>query len=118
MNEYSKLMNPDGSADGVKVHHYLAGGVFAKQAEIKAGWSLEAHGHDHDHLSLLPVGQVLLTVDGLEQIYTGPTGINIKAGKQHSILALSDSIWICTWPAKAGQSLQEIEDDILGVANA
>lgn len=75
--------------------HYIAGGVYAKEWEGKAGQVVEQHVHNFDHLSYLAYGQVEVTVGGKTMLFTGPTGINIKAHKQHQIVALSDCLWLC-----------------------
>lgn len=103
------MMNPDGSADGVRVQHYIAGGVYTKEAHIEAGWYLEGHKHTYDHLSLLAYGQVIVTVDGMEQLYTGPTGIKIVAGKEHKIQALTKSLWYCVHAVAADLRIDTAE---------
>jgi hypothetical protein len=80
------------------VKHYIAGGVYAKEWLAEGvGEAIQQHTHNYDHLSYLAVGQVEVVVDGEHPtIYTGPTGINIKAGKAHRVTALtSDVVWLC-----------------------
>lgn len=79
------------------VKHYIAAGVVALELWFpKAEFFVESHKHNYDHLSLLCRGKVKVTVDGVETIYTAPTGIVIGAGKVHTIQALEDeTLWYC-----------------------
>ena len=106
-------MNADGSADGVQVQHYMAGGVYVKEALISSGWALEGHKHIYDHLSLLAFGVVQVTVEGVITNYTGPTGILIKANKKHRIEALEDSLWYCTHSVPEGLRLSDVEETLV-----
>lgn len=76
--------------------HYIAVGVYAKEWRGNAGDFIEQHKHNYDHLSYLAYGQAMVEVDGECTVYTGPTGINIKAHKTHKVTALSsDVLWLC-----------------------
>lgn len=75
--------------------HYIAGGVYAKEWQGKAGERIEQHEHVYDHLSYLAYGKVLVTVDGKGTVFDGPVGINIRAHKQHTVQALSNCLWLC-----------------------
>lgn len=77
--------------------HYIAGGVYAKQMHFqKAGDTGIQHKHNFDHLSLLVKGKVVVSVEGEATVYTAPAGINVKAGKEHTVMALEDdSLWYC-----------------------
>lgn len=75
--------------------HYIAGGVYAKEWQGKAGSRIEQHTHNYDHLSYLAFGSVEVVVEGQTTVYTGPVGINIRAHKQHTVHALTDCLWLC-----------------------
>lgn len=76
--------------------HYVAGGVYAKEWRGNAGDFIEQHKHNYDHLSYLACGQVAVEVDGEYVVYTGPTGINIKAHKAHKVTAITPGVlWLC-----------------------
>lgn len=85
------------------IHHHFIGqdqgkGIYAKELRIPAGWVLESHAHAYDHLSILSQGTVMLAVDGVRSIHEGPTHLVIKAGKVHSVRAITDAVWSCIHP--------------------
>ena len=100
--------------------HYLAGGCYAKELWLKeVGWAVESHVHHYDHLSLLVRGQVEVIVDGHSTIYTAPTGINIKAGKAHKIVARRpDTLWYCIHAVPEELRTAEEIDATLGVSSS
>lgn len=57
----------------------------------------EGHTHDHDHVSLLMSGRVLVEVNGHQsKEFVAPTYITIKATHRHKITALEDNtLWWC-----------------------
>jgi len=63
----------------------------------KKGNLYEGHKHDHDHLSLLQSGKVLVEIEGYEpKIFTAPTYIVVRAEHEHKITALEDeTLWWC-----------------------
>lgn len=75
--------------------HYFGGGVYAKESLIPAGMVLVQHKHEHDHLSYLVSGTVLLEVDGRREELTGPACLTIEANKHHGVKALTDVVWLC-----------------------
>lgn len=79
----------------LKIQHYFSGREYAKRMHLPAGHYAETHEHGHDHLSILAAGEVLVTIDGAETRYVGPDCITIRAGQQHRIEALTDSVWFC-----------------------
>jgi quercetin dioxygenase-like cupin family protein len=76
-------------------HHFSAGGVYAREQTLAPGEEVEKHVHDYDHLSYLTSGSVTLEVDGELQVLTGPCMLEIKAGKQHRIQAITNITWLC-----------------------
>lgn len=77
--------------------HHSAGGVYAKEHVIPKGMTVDQHSHDHAHLSILARGEVVVTVDGEQRVVTAPACLNIPAGKEHRILALTNCTWFCIW---------------------
>lgn len=76
--------------------HYIGGNVYAKEWQGKAGTAIQQHVHNYDHISYLAYGKVLVEVEGkagFEAI--GPTGLLIKADKEHKVTALTDCLWLC-----------------------
>ena len=86
-------------AAGVGIVHHFAGGVYAKETHIPAGVKLTQHIHSFDHLSSLASGSVLLRAGGFVESLKGPAAIEIKAGVEHEVEALTDAIWFCIWPS-------------------
>jgi hypothetical protein len=75
--------------------HHFAGGVYAKEAFVPAGYEVSKHTHEYSHLSVLASGQALVTAGGISMVYTGPACIEIKAGLEHKIEAITDVVWFC-----------------------
>lgn len=80
---------------GVGIAHHFGGGVYAKETVIPAGVELTQHRHQHDHLSILAVGEVLVEVDGETRAYRAPACLQIKAGAVHKVTALTPAVWYC-----------------------
>lgn len=88
---------------GDVVHHFV-GGVYAKETHIPAGTQLGQHKHDHDHLSILAKGTVVVGVNGQAGTFSAPCAIRIAAGTEHHVLALTDAVWFCIWPEALKES--------------
>lgn len=99
--------------------HYTVGGVYVKELVLeKAGDKVLGHRHLFDHLSLLAKGCVKVTVDGMATSYNSPTALNIKAGKHHEIMALTDDcLWYCVHAVPAELRGEDVLDDIVSVAS-
>jgi len=72
---------------------------------------IDGHTHNHDHMSLLAAGRVLVEVEGCEpKEFTAPTFITISANKHHKITALEDeTISFCVFAVRDedGKSAEE-----------
>jgi quercetin dioxygenase-like cupin family protein len=80
----------------MEVRHAFGGGVYAKATSFEAGEILVQHKHKFDHLSILAVGNVWFFVEGEEnRVVKAPAELLIKAGKHHSIQAMTDGLWYC-----------------------
>jgi quercetin dioxygenase-like cupin family protein len=75
--------------------HHFSSGVYAREMELKAGFTVKTHSHKYDHLSILAKGNVFVVIDGVITEYEAPQVIEIKANKEHEIFARTDSIWFC-----------------------
>ncbi len=55
------------------------------------------HKHNHDHLSLLATGKVIIEVEGYKpKEFIAPTFVIIRKNKEHKITALQDNTtWFC-----------------------
>lgn len=63
-----------------------------KQYFPKAGVSNMGHAHDHDHVSLLSNGSLIVKVEGKEPVrYIAPAFIYIEAHKHHELIAQEDN---------------------------
>jgi quercetin dioxygenase-like cupin family protein len=80
-----------------KIKHYFSSGVYAKQMSLDKGDTATSHKHLYDHLSILAKGCALVRTDDSEEptLYQAPCAIEIKAGMNHEITALEDSVWFC-----------------------
>lgn len=60
----------------------------------------DGHEHDHDHISLLVKGRVLVEVEGYElKEFVAGDMIIIRKEKHHKITALEDdTLWFCIFP--------------------
>jgi len=79
--------------DGIS--HHFSDGLYAKEMFLPKGYAALSHSHKYSHLSILAKGKVIVSVNGLETIYTAPTCINIEAHINHEITALKDATWFC-----------------------
>lgn len=77
------------------IKHHFAGGVYAREQTLAAGQEVEKHEHDYDHLSFLCSGSAIVAVDDDWMHLEGPCALEIKAGKKHSIKAITDIVWLC-----------------------
>ena len=82
-------------AAGVGIVHHFVGGLYAKETHIPAGVTLTQHSHAFDHLSALMKGSAVVEVDGRRKLHDAPALLTIKAGKVHSVRAVTDVVWAC-----------------------
>jgi len=80
-------------SDGIR-HHFFPG-MYAKEVRIPEGYVLVSHKHLFDHLSILASGSIMLGVDGKRTLHKGPAALNIVAGQNHEVHALTDVVWFC-----------------------
>ncbi|MBT2322520.1 cupin domain-containing protein [Variovorax paradoxus] len=111
--EGKALKDADLSALGVGISHHFGGGSYVKETHIPEGATLAQHAHDHDHLSFLALGTVEVTVDGVSQEMTGPAAILMKAGKVHSVEAITPAVWLCIWATDCTDP-EHVDEALLG----
>lgn len=82
--------------DANTIHHFSSG-VYAKQMMLPKGAVATSHKHTYDHMSVLAQGKVWVGVGerGRLRMYTAPAVVEIKAGVNHFIHAIEDSVWFC-----------------------
>lgn len=76
-------------------HHWAADEVYSKRTLIPAGVILTQHVHPYDHASALVSGTAVVEVDGISEVHEAPKMLMIKAGRAHSVSALTDVVWHC-----------------------
>ncbi len=77
------------------IKHHFSAGVYVREATLLEGQEVETHEHVYDHFGILGRGSVIVDLDGEMAVRHGPCVIEIKAGKKHSIRALTDIVWFC-----------------------
>lgn len=88
-----------------------SGGVLAVVTRIRGGYQLEAHRHDHGHLSVLAKGTADVIVNGVSTRFTGPCHVTIPPDSQHEVHAVTDVVWYCLW-AEENAPKSEIEKSL------
>jgi quercetin dioxygenase-like cupin family protein len=78
-----------------QITHHFGPAVYAKQMHLAAGQAVATHKHRFDHLSILARGRAVVEVDGVATSYSGPAGITIAAGREHTITAITAIDWFC-----------------------
>ena len=77
------------------IQHHFSDGLYAKQMVIPKGFKAYSHKHEYSHLSILSSGSAKVATDKGEAIYHAPACIEISAGVNHEIEALTDVSWFC-----------------------
>lgn len=77
------------------IKHNFADGLYAKETHIPAGLKLAKHTHQFTHLSILASGSVRIRAGEEIKTYEAPVCIEIKAGIEHEVQALTDAVWYC-----------------------
>jgi hypothetical protein len=75
---------------------YVDDWLWLKQYALKAGEMVAQHVHMHDHVTVVAVGTVRLTIDGVDQgEIVAPRPVSIRALAQHSMVAVTDALIFC-----------------------
>jgi quercetin dioxygenase-like cupin family protein len=74
-------------------HHVIAGVYFRKMA-LPAGHTAQTHKHEYDHASVCILGTGVFVGEAKESYRAGDIK-TVKAGVEHSIIAETDSVWLC-----------------------
>lgn len=78
-----------------RIFHHFSDGLYAKETHIAAGEMLMQHKHEYSHLSVLAKGKVVVVKDGDIQIVEAPACLEIVAGENHGVKAITDVVWFC-----------------------
>jgi quercetin dioxygenase-like cupin family protein len=97
----------------------LVNNVFIKQMVFKAQGDVAlTHAHVYDHQTLLSVGILNVTVEGIATIYQAPAIIVIQAGKHHCLEAMqAGTVAYCIHALNGSECVDEAESLVLGVPN-
>ncbi len=79
-----------------------AAGVTLIEWRFKAGMMMLSEIHDYDHLSILISGEAILRTGDVEKHLVGPCTLEIKAGVEHALYAVTDVTWDCIHNLKGG----------------
>lgn len=99
----------------MKTEHYFADHLYAKAMQVPAGWQVGKHVHSYSHLSILASGSVTVTADGVATVHDaagGPVCIEIKAGIEHVINAITPAVWFCIH-ATDEKDISKIDDVLI-----
>ena len=113
----SKVLNSVELLGGLKlIEMGCVGNVWIrKQFYPKKEVTHEGHYHNHDHVSLVSSGKVLVEVEGeANTIFTAPTFFSVLATKKHKITALEDNTCVfCIYGLvdKSGNPTNEYNGD-------
>jgi len=78
-----------------KIFHHFSNGLYAKETMIPEGQFLVQHKHEYSHLSIIAKGKVMVFVDDESYVAEAPVCLEIKAGANHGVKALTDVVWFC-----------------------
>jgi quercetin dioxygenase-like cupin family protein len=77
------------------IAHHFTDGLYAKETHIEAGQMLMQHKHNYSHFGIIAKGKVVVVKEGDIQIVEAPACININAGENHGVKAITDVVWYC-----------------------
>ena len=77
------------------ITHHFSDGLYAKETHIVAGQMLMQHKHNYAHFGILAKGKVVVVKEGDIQIVEAPACIDIVAGENHGVKAITDVVWYC-----------------------
>jgi len=90
----------------------IVSNVWFRQIELeKVGDEYGGHSHVFDHMHLLCVGEVDITIEDVTTRFKAPQMIFIEKGKDHSMVAVSDkTLGFCIHPIRDGAHVEDIVD--------
>lgn len=94
------------AAEAAEVTHFFLGEGYVKLMQLQAGETARAHKHNRDHMSMLLMGSVHVTIDGVAAALRAPAALTVRAGELHEILALEPVLWACIWGNPEGLETQ------------
>ena len=89
----------------------ICSNIWTKMVHLKKGEIWAGHKHHFDHVHLLSVGKIKITIGGINTIYEAPAQIIIKKEIIHGFECLSDtSLGICIHAIRGGDAIEDIFD--------
>lgn len=86
-----------------EVAHFFTDGLYVRRSVVQPGGLVKMHVHNYDHVTIaFGVGD-MLTEDGNVKVMPGDV-LHIKAGKKHSYLAKTMTIWFCIHPTAEAEA--------------
>lgn len=85
------------------IQHHFGADVYIREGFIPRGHRIKKHIHTYDHYSILGMGAVAVSVDGVMTPFYAPACIKIEAGKEHEVLAMTDAVWYCIHGANSDE---------------
>lgn len=79
------------------VSHFFADGMYVRRSIVPQGEVVKMHVHGYDHITIAFGVGTLITDDGAIEVAPGDV-LQIKAGKRHSFIAKTMTIWFCVHP--------------------
>ncbi|MFA7351853.1 MAG: hypothetical protein WC009_13945 [Methylotenera sp.] len=77
-------------------HHFINDELYLKEMLIHDGAQVVSHKHKFDHASFLVKGCCIVEADGVQTTHYAPDTIIIKAGVNHSVVAVNGDVkWYC-----------------------
>lgn len=87
------------------------GEVFVVETKAPAGYELGSHTHEHAHTSVLVSGVADVTVAGVTRRMRGYELVTIPAGSTHTVVAITDIVWLCLWAGDLAPR-KEVEESL------
>lgn len=93
-----------------------ADGIGLRWAKFAAGTVVPQHAHSYDHVSLIPLGEVILEEEGMDVSVklVGPTAIVIKAHRKHIFRFVTDGMLVCIHNTERTGSIEVESEHQLG----
>ena len=93
------------------IHHYFAGGIYAREITIPAGVCLTGAVHRHEHLCTISQGRIRVTTDEGVQELSAPFTLVSKPGAKRAGYALDTTVWT-TYHQTDQRDLEKIMGEI------
>ena len=79
----------------IDVAHHFSDALYAKQIILSRGDHVVKHTHSYSHLSVVALGCVDVVAAGNRTRHWAGECLDIRAGIEHEIIAIEDSVWYC-----------------------